>query len=456
MNCLLRLVVLAESEKARLVRASETIETTRLSHARAPSPALRRRLGEPLAGQTPTAADDCLLTILIPCLNEAETLARCIHHALAFLADAGVAGEVLVADNGSTDGSQAIATALGARVIPISVRGYGGALAGGIAAARGRYVIMGDADDSYDLRNLDAFLAELRGGADLVMGNRFRGGIGAGAMPFLHRYLGNPALTAVGRLLFRSPVRDFHCGLRGFDRDLILGLGLRTTGMEFASEMIVRASLTGLAIREVPTILRKDGRSRPPHLRTWRDGWRHLRFLLLHSPRWMFLYPGLALFLGGALPALALLGGPRHLTPNLSFDVHTFVVACFAMLVGIQIVTFGMIGRRYAARQGLLPGSRHDRVLGALSLETLLAVALLLLAAGGSGIGWSVLAWGRTGFGPLADGALLRPMILSACSVAASVQLAFSAFLLGILELPGGDARSRLTGLREAIGAVET
>lgn len=433
------------------------IETTRLSYARAhratlhPGPDHDHDHGERTLGP----GNGCLLTILIPCLNEAETLATCIRHALAYLAAAGVTGEVLVADNGSSDGSQAIAAALGARVVPVPERGYGGALAGGIAAARGRYVIMADADDSYDLRNLDAFLAELRCGADLVMGNRFRGGIEAGAMPPLHRYLGNPVLTAIGRLLFRSPVRDFHCGLRGFDRARILGLGLRTTGMEFASEMVVRASLSGLTIREVPTILRKDGRSRPPHLRTWRDGWRHLRFLLLHSPRWMFLYPGLALILGGAVPALALLGGPVHLTRHLSLDVHTFVVACVTMLVGIQIVTFGMIARRYAARQGLLPGG-HGRVLGALSLETLLAAALFLLTTGGLGIGWSLLAWGRVGFGELAGGALLRPMILSTCSIAAAVQLAFSAFLLGMLELPGGDARARLSGLREAIGAVET
>jgi hypothetical protein len=401
------------------------------------------------------AENSCQLTILIPCLNEAETLAVCIRHALAYLAESGVPGEVLVADNGSTDDSQAIAAALGARVVPVSVRGYGGALAGGIEAARGRYVIMGDADDSYDLRNLGPFVAELRAGADLVMGNRFRGGIGAGAMPFLHRYLGNPVLTAIGRLLFRSPVRDFHCGLRGFDRARIRTLDLQTTGMEFASEMVVRASLAGLAIREVPTTLRKDGRTRAPHLRTWRDGWRHLRFLLLHSPRWMFLYPGLALILGGAVPACALLGGPRHITQHLSLDIHTFIVACVAMLVGLQIVTFGMIARRYAARQGLLPASRYDRALMGLTLETLLAGALILLAAGIAGIGWSLVSWGRTGFGELAGGGLLRPMILSTCSVAAAVQLGFSAFLLGLLDLPRGDARARLADLRAAIGASE-
>lgn len=424
-----------------------------MSHARAHQFALRSAAEDAPEPLPIVADDDCLLTILIPCLNEAETLAACVRHALAFLDDAGIAGEVLVADNGSTDGSQAIAAGLGARVVPVSVRGYGGALAGGIEAARGRYVIMGDADDSYDLRNLGGFLEELRAGADLVMGNRFRGGIGTGAMPFLHRYLGNPVLTAIGRLLFRSPVRDFHCGLRGFDRARIRALDLRTTGMEFASEMVVRASLAGLTVREVPTTLRKDGRSRPPHLRTWRDGWRHLRFLLLHSPRWMFLYPGLALILAGAVPACALLGGPLHLTRHVALDIHTFMASCVAVLVGIQIVTFGMIARRFAARQGLLPGSRYDHVLQGISLETMLVGALLLLCAGGAGIAWSLLAWGRTGFGELVGSAVLRPMILSTCSIAAAVQLGFSAFLLGILDLPGGDARSRLAALQAAIGA---
>jgi Glycosyl transferase family 2 len=395
------------------------------------------------------------LSVVMPCLNEAETVGTCVRKTLEFFERDGIDGEVVIADNGSDDGSVDLALTAGARVVEVKAKGYGNALMGGIRAARAPYVAMGDCDDSYDFATLGPFLEDLRDGADLVMGNRFKGGIAPGAMPFLHRYLGNPVLTAIGRLLFRSPVRDFHCGLRGFDRARILGLGLRTTGMEFASEMVVRASLAGLVIREVPTTLRKDGRSRPPHLRTWRDGWRHLRFLLLHSPRWMFLYPGLALFLGGALPALALLGGPRHIGQHLSLDIHTFVVACVAMLVGIQIVTFGMIARRYAARQGLLPGGRHGRVLGALSLETLLIAALLLLAAGGAGIGWSVLAWSRTGFGELAGGALLRPLILSACSVAASVQLAFSAFLLGILELPGGAARACLASLHAAIGAVE-
>lgn len=403
------------------------------------------------------AAEPCLLTILIPCLDEAETLGACIVKALAFLAEVGVSGEVLIADNGSVDGSQAIAAALGARLVEVAVRGYGGALAGGIEAARGRYVIMADADDSYDLRNLGAFLDALRGGADLVMGNRFRGGIAAGAMPLLHRYLGNPVLTTIGRLLFGAPVRDFHCGLRGFERERIRALGLRTTGMEFASEMVVRASLAGLDIREVPTTLSKDGRSRPPHLRTWRDGWRHLRFLLLHSPRWTFLYPGAAMALGGGALAAALLPGPLRFGPGFSVDIHTFLVACVAVLVGTQIVTFGMIARRYAAYQALLPhAGRYGRLLEHLSLEGMLLAALLLLAAGLGGLVWSVWAWGRTGFGELDGSLLMRPIILSTCAIATAAQIGFSAFLLGILDLArGDDARARQERLRQAFAGSE-
>jgi len=407
----------------------------------------------PLPELAPSATSDCLLTILIPCLNEAETIGTCVAKAAAFLDAAQVSGEVLVADNGSTDGSQAIATAGGARIVKTSVPGYGAALAAGIAAARGRYVIMGDADDSYDLRNLDGFLRELRNGADLVMGNRFRGGIEAGAMPFLHRYLGNPVLTTIGRLLFRAPVRDFHCGLRGFDRVSMQRLGLQTTGMEFASEMVVRASLAGLRMVEVPTTLKKDGRSRLPHLRTWSDGWRHLRFLLLHSPRWTFVYPSLALIVCGSAVAAALAGGPLYITAKISIDIHTFLIACLAVVLGTQGVTFGVIARRYAERHGLLPQNRHHHwLVDGISLEALLRVAALLFVAGAAGIGWSFFSWEQTSFGALVGEGLLRIMILSSCAIAAAVQLGFSAFLLGILDLPDGDARSRLSGLRKAFG----
>ena len=296
--------------------------------------------------------DGCELTILMPCLNEAETLAVCITKARAFLERTGIDGEVLVADNGSTDGSRAIAAEHGARVVEVPVRGYGAALLEGTRQARGRFVIMGDADDSYDFTRLDAFVERLRAGDELVMGNRFKGGIVPGAMPPLHYYLGNPVLTGIGRLLFGSPCRDFHCGLRGYAKASIEALELRTLGMEFASEMVVRATLQGLRIAEVPTTLKKDGRSRPPHLRSWRDGWRHLRFLLMYSPRWLFLYPGLALLAVGLLLTALVLPGPLALG-FATLDVHTLVLAAAATLLGTQTVTFAWLTKLFAINEGL-------------------------------------------------------------------------------------------------------
>ncbi|MGB7698329.1 MAG: glycosyltransferase family 2 protein [Methylovirgula sp.] len=401
------------------------------------------------------AADVCVLTVLIPCLNEAETIGICVSKAATFLAEAGVSGEVLVADNGSTDESAEIAAARGACVVHAERRGYGAALAAGIAAARGRYIIMGDADDSYDLRNLGGFLRELQAGADLVIGNRFRGGIETGAMPLLHRYLGNPVLTTIGRLLFGSPVKDFHCGLRGFSRASVLGLRLQTTGMEFASEMVVRASLAGLRIVEVPTTLKKDGRDRAPHLRTWRDGWLHLRFLLLHSPRWTFGYPGLMLVLLGGTGAAFLANGPLHISADVSLDIHTFLIACIAVVLGIQSLTFGVIARRYAKRAGLLPPSRrYHWLVDGITLEMMLRASALLLLAGGVGLGWSFYSWGKVEFGALPHDRLLRLMIVSTCSIAASVQLGLSAFLVGLLDLPGGDVSQQLADLRQIFGDV--
>ncbi len=386
---------------------------------------------------SPVPQEGPLLSVVIPCLNEAETLAACIGKAMAFFAADGVAGEVVVADNGSTDGSQEIARALGARVVDIPVRGYGAALAGGIAAARGRYVIMGDADDSYDLRRLGGFLAALEGGADLAMGNRFMGGIAEGAMPPLHRYLGNPVLTWIGRLLFPSPVGDFHCGLRGFRRDRILELGLQTTGMEFASEMVVRASLARFNIVEVPTTLAKDGRSRPPHLRTWRDGWRHLRFLLLHSPRWLFAYPGSALVLGGlGLMALLLLKGALHVGPRFMLSSHTLLAAGMAIMLGIQLLTFGAIARRHAHRTGVLPDRGGGARLEALTLERLLMGSAVLIAASLAALAWHFVQSATTDFGTAHPGMSLRVLIVASCALATGVQLAFSAFLLGVLDLP--------------------
>ena len=263
----------------------------------------------------------------------------------------------MVADNGSTDGSQALAREAGGRVVPVAARGYGAALAGGIEAARGRFVIMADADGSYDFSSLEAFLAQLRAGSQLVMGNRFAGGIATGAMPPLHRYLGNPVLTFVGRLFFHSPCRDFHCGLRGFDRAAILALDLHTTGMEFASEMVVKATLAGLRMAEVPTTLRPDGRSRPPHLRSWRDGWRHLRFLLMYCPRWLFLVPGLALMLAGAAIFAAVLPGPVRLGRG-TLDIHTLLAGATFLVIGYQAVVFAVLTKVFAITEGLLPEDR--------------------------------------------------------------------------------------------------
>jgi glycosyltransferase involved in cell wall biosynthesis len=383
------------------------------------------------------------LTILLPCLNEAETLAACIRQAQAFLRDHAVDGEVVVADNGSTDGSREIALAEGARVVPVAVRGYGAALLGGIEAARGRYVIMGDADQSYDLTALMPFVEQLRGGADLVMGNRFKGGIAPGAMPFSHRYLGNPVLSALGRLFFTIPIGDFHCGLRGFNRDRIRALGLSTSGMEFASEMVVRSALANYRMTEVPTTLAKDGRSRPPHLRTWRDGWRHLRFLLIYSPRWLFLYPGLFLVTLGVAGIVALFPGEVRLGAS-KLGINTFIAACMAVLIGIQSITFAAVARRYATLRGLLPpATRYSVVLRWLTPERLLVVGLALFVVALLGMLWSFLQWVAVDFGPLNEPAVVRVFALSLTGLVAAFQFGLVAFLASLMEIPQrGDPRS--------------
>ena len=381
-------------------------------------------------------ADQLELTILMPCLDEAETLGRCIDAAQAFLRRTGTEGEVLVADNGSTDGSQAIAEGRGARVVAVGQRGYGAALGGGIAAARGRFIIMADADASYDFSRLDRFLEQLREGADLVMGNRFAGGIAQGAMPWHHRYLGNPVLSAVGRRFFHTPIRDFHCGLRGFSRQAIIGLNLRTTGMEFASEMVVKATLARLDVREVPTTLDKDGRSRRPHLRSIRDGWRHLRFLLLFSPRWLFLYPGIALLCIGLLTGGILLRGPLRLG-QVTFDLHTFLVAALCVIVGVQSIAFAVIGRRFASRYGFIPPSgTYDRLLEALTLERILLAAIVLMLGGLGALGWGFSEWAERGFGPLALATTMRAMILALTAVVCGFQLMMSGFMSSMINIP--------------------
>ncbi len=379
------------------------------------------------------------LTILMPCLNEAETIGACVGKAMAYLARSGVAGEVVIADNGSTDGSQAIAEGLGARVVAVPTRGYGAALIAGIANARGRYVIMGDSDDSYDFTDLDPFVAKLRQGFALVMGNRFLGGIKPGAMPPLHRYLGNPVLSTIGRVFFGGPVRDFHCGLRGFDRDAIRSLDLRAPGMEFASEMVVKATVQGLRVTEVPTTLSPDGRSRPPHLRSWRDGWRHLRFLLVFCPRWLFLYPGAGLFLAGFVAMAVLLPGPLRMG-GVTFDVHTILYGSGAMIMGFQAVQFWVFSRIYGAQQGVVPEEKRlTAALERFGLEPALIVAVLMVLLGlALGIG-AVAIWGAQRFGPLEGMGAMRMAIASVTSMVLGLQLAFGAFFVALLGMMRSD-----------------
>lgn len=381
-------------------------------------------------------ADELELTILMPCLDEAETLATCIDKAQGFLARTGIAGEVLIADNGSTDGSRQIALAHGARVVSADQRGYGAALSTGIANARGRFVIMGDADDSYDFSALDPFVAQLRDGADLVMGNRFAGGIAPGAMPWHHRYIGNPVLSFFGRLFFGTPIRDFHCGLRGFRRDAILDLNLRTTGMEFASEMVVKATLGHYDVREVPTTLKPDGRSRRPHLRSFRDGWRHLRFLLLFSPRWLFLYPGITFLLAGLFVGGLLLPGPLRIG-RLTLDIHTFLMAGLSIIVGVQSIAFAIIGRRFASRYGFIPRSgTYDRLLESLSLERILFIAILLMLAGFGAMVWGMGEWAKRDFGHLNPSTTMRPMILAMTTLVCGFQIMMSGFMSSMINIP--------------------
>ncbi len=375
------------------------------------------------------------VSVVMPCLNEAETLATCIRKAQQSLRELNVSGEIVIADNGSTDGSQQIARDLGARVVDIPLKGYGNALMGGIGAAAGLYVIMGDADDSYEFSSLGPFIEKLRAGYELVMGNRFQGGIKPGAMPPLHRYLGNPVLTFVGRLFFRSPVGDFHCGLRGFSKAAVISLDLRTTGMEFASEMVVKATLQKMRIAEVPTSLSPDGRSRPPHLRSWRDGWRHLRFLLLYSPRWLFLYPGFLLMIVGLLVAVWLLPRPR-VVAGITFDVHTLLYAAMAMIIGFQAIVFAMFTKVFAISEGLLPEDpRLDRVMKIITLEVGLIVGLLLLVLGLAGSIYALVSWDRGSFGPLDPARVLRIVIPAVTSLMMGCQILLSSFFLSILGL---------------------
>lgn len=375
------------------------------------------------------------LTILMPCLNEAKTLAICIEKAKAYLQRAGIQGEVVISDNGSTDGSQDLARAHGARVVDVPIRGYGAALIAGIEAAQGRYIIMGDSDDSYDFSALDQFITELRKGHDLVMGNRFRGGISKGAMPPLHRYLGNPVLSGIGRLFFRSPIRDFHCGLRGFNRDSIQSLKLRTTGMEFASEMVVKATLQGLKITEVPTTLQPDGRGRPPHLNSWRDGWRHLRFLMIHAPAWIFMYPGYALLLLGGSLASTLAFTPLTVG-HFVLDVHSMLYASAACVLGFQMVLFAALSSSHIKRRGLMPRLPNGlQWVERITLEGALIVALCLFTVAIVLSLTSVLLWAQTGFEGLNPSTVMRFAIPASSLMVISVEIAIGAFMLETLRI---------------------
>jgi len=376
------------------------------------------------------------LTILMPCLNEALTVNTCVQKARTYLQRAGIAGEVLIADNGSTDGSQSLAETAGARVIEVRDKGYGAALIGGIEAARGRYVIMADADDSYDFTQLDEFVAGLREGFQLVIGNRFKGGIKPGAMPVLNRYLGNPVLSFLGRTLFASPVGDFHCGLRGFDRQAILELKLRASGMEFASEMVVKASLARLRIAEVPTTLSPDGRDRAPHLRPWRDGWRHLRFMLLRSPQWLFLYPGLALTTGGLTGGLLLSIQPWTIPGVFTLDINALLYFAITAIVGVQISFFGLFALAMARKMMLsvAPGV-PERLLRLASAEGAILAGCGIAVLGLAGATSAVFQWGHASFGALVPSEMMRTTIPSVTLLAIGTQMVFGSLLLGFIDI---------------------
>jgi glycosyltransferase involved in cell wall biosynthesis len=376
------------------------------------------------------------LTILMPCLNESLTLEGCIKRAQQYLESSGVDGEVVIADNGSTDGSLEIAARCGARVVKVPLRGYGAALYYGATASLGRYIVMGDSDGSYDFSALGPFLEALRGGADLVMGNRFRGGVRPGAMPWKNRYIGNPILSWLGRALFSTPVRDFHCGLRAISRDAFEQLDLQTAGMEFASEMVIKATLKGHRVVEVPTTLDKDGRDRPPHLRPWRDGWRHLRFMLLFSPRWLFLYPGGLMMLFGLALGTRLEFGPLMLTPKLGLDVHTLLFAAASVLLGFQGMAFWFLAHTFAIHEGLLP---DDPMLGRMwrfiTLETGLAVGVVLVGVGVTLSVLSVIGWGHAPQHVLTPQRTMREVIPAVTALTLGFEVVFASLLLSVLGL---------------------
>jgi len=375
------------------------------------------------------------LTILMPCLNEAETLGTCIRRAKKLLADNKINGEVLVSDNGSTDGSQKIARDLGARVVECPIRGYGAALQFGIERAEGEFILMGDSDDSYHFDEALPMVNMLRAGYDVCMGTRLRGTIMKNAMPKLNRYLGNPVLSATGKVLFKTDLSDFHCGMRAFRKDKLLMLNLVTTGMEWASEMVVKATLAGLKMTEVPITLHKDGRSRPPHLRRWRDGWRHLRFMLLHAPTWLFTIPGLAMVTIGILGQVLLYPGMVQVGAA-KLDVHTMLVMSFLSVLGAQVVFTGLFARLYGGLHGILPyDDKFEKAIRRLTLEKLLIIAMILGLLGLAGFIHTIWGWYKVNFSELNYQVTMRQLIPSLSLIAIAVQGIFNGFMLSILFL---------------------
>jgi glycosyltransferase involved in cell wall biosynthesis len=384
-------------------------------------------------------SDPVELTILMPCLNEAETLARCIEKAKLGLQRSGVSGEIVIADNGSTDGSQAIAEKAGVRLVPVKEKGYGSALTGGVRAAAGQWIIMGDADDSYDFSDVAGFVKKFQAGDDVVMGCRLPSGggtISPGAMPWKNRWLGNPVLSFIGRLFFKCTAHDFHSGLRGFTKNAFDKMDLQTTGMEFASEMVIKSTLKGLKISEVPITLHKDGRSRPPHLKPWRDGWRHLRFMLLFSPRWLFLVPGLALTAFGILFAAALASGNFRLG-QVEFNVGTLIVACMTIIVGFQLAAFAFFTKVFAIAEGLLPDDpKLARVFKVFTLEKGILLGLAVLLAGIALLAHAVWIWQQANYGILPSTEdNLRRLIPATTLVVLGIQTIFSSFFMSALGL---------------------
>jgi len=378
----------------------------------------------------------CQLTILMPCLNESETLSVCIKKAMSYIERSGISGEVLISDNGSTDGSQEIALSLGAKVIQVSEKGYGSALFNGSLAASGEWIIMGDSDDSYDFSSLDLFVEKLKSGYDLVMGNRFQGGIEPGAMPWKNRYIGNPMLTLIGRLLFKCPAKDFHCGLRGYRKDAFLKMDLRTTGMEFASEMVIKSKLFNLRIAEVPTTLSKDGRSRPPHLKPWRDGWRHLRFMLLFNPKWLFIIPGFIMIITSFIVYLRLLIGPVTIG-SVTFDIHTLLFAVAGVVSGCLFLSSGITVRMLGIREGLLIDHQLiEKIRRSPFLEIGGTTGLLMGIAGLTFGLWAFGLWKHEGYGQLNPETMIRHVSLSILLIMLGGIMVTTALLIGFLSIP--------------------